>query len=198
MATTIVRPVSTLVTSPDYQHWANSRVPGGTANDGTWSLVDEESSDDDTSFFQCATANHSFEFFRMGNPSLPAGDVISNVRLYFVCRHVKETGYVRSILNSTAGPTGATKTCSASFQAFYQDFSVNPITGVAWTEADIYGASSIYFGVDGWASATKSNCRCTQVYAEITHAPAPTGVKIDGVKAAKVNGVSVSKVNGVA
>ena len=197
MATVIIRPISTLIPSPNYQHWSNSRVPSGTTDAKSYSLVDEGTTDDDTSFFQCATTNHSFEHFGMGDPGISVG-TITNVRVYFRCRHVTATGYSRAIIGGVGGSVGATKTSTASYQTFYEDFANNPVTSSAWQWSDFYGASSYKFGIEGWASATKSNNRCTQFYVEITYTEPPSGIKVDGVVATKMNGVTPAKINGVA
>jgi hypothetical protein len=169
MAVVTIRPTSTLITSPDYQHWANSRVPSGTASKNTWSLVDESVADDDTSFFQCSTAGHSFEFFGMGATGVSEGN-ITNVRVVFRCKHATATGYSRACVG-TAPTTGnysygATKTSSTSYQNFTEDWATNPRTSSAWAWSDF---TNYYFGVDGWGSSNKSNNRCTQFYVEISY-----------------------------
>lgn len=197
MAKVTIRPISTLIPSPNYQHWSNSRIPSGTPEANSWSLVDEESSDDDTSFFQCATTNHSFEHFGMGDPGISVG-TITNVRVYFRCRNATATGYSRAIVGGVGGSVGATKTSTTSYQTFYEDFAINPVTGSAWQWSDFYGASSYKFGVEGWGSGTKANNRCTQFYVEITYTEPSTGIKVNGMTANKVNGLTPSKMNGVA
>lgn len=196
MATLIIRPTSTLITSPDYQHWSSSRIPSGTTIDNTWSLVDEEVSDDDTSFFQCSTATSSFEFLGMGATGVSSG-TITNVRIYFRCRSVTAPGYSRACIGSapTAGnySYGDTKTSTTSYQTFTQDWATNPRTGSAWVWSDF---TNYYFGVEGWA-ASKANNRCTQFFIEITYSEPPTGIDFNGVLISKINGVSVSKINGV-
>ena len=197
MATVTIRPISTLVTSPDYQHWSNATYPSGTPIANRYTLVDESSADDDTSFFQCATKMHSFEHFGMGDPGISVG-TITNVRVYFRCRHVTATGYSRAIIGGVGGSVGATKTSTASYQTFYEDFAKNPVTSSAWRWSDFYGASSYKFGIEGWGSGTKANNRCTQFYVEITYNIPPDGIKVDGVVATKMNGVTPAKMNGVA
>jgi hypothetical protein len=196
MASVIIRPISTLVPSPDYQHWANSRVPSGTLSDKTWSLVDEAEADDDTTYFQCATTNRSFEHFGMSDPKISAG-TITNVRVYFRCRHATATGYSRAIVGGVGGSVGETKTSTTSYQTFYEDFANNPVTSSAWKWSDFYGESAYNFGIEGWGNGTKANNRCTQFYVEITYNVPPAGIKVDGVTATKINGVTPAKINGV-
>jgi len=140
---------------------------------------------------------HSFEHFGMGDPGISVG-TITNVRVYFRCRHVTATGYSRAIIGGVGGSVGATKTSTASYQTFYEDFAKNPVTSSAWQWSDFYGASSYKFGIEGWGSGTKSNNRCTQFYVEITYNEPVTGIKVDGVVATKMNGVTPAKMNGVA
>ena len=196
MATLIIRPTSSLITSPDYQHWSNSRVPSVGVDSG-WQLVDEVTADEDTTYFQCATTTHSFEFFGMGSTGATSG-IITNVRLYFRCKHATATGYSRAIVGTlpTAGnySYGANKTSTTSYQTFTEDFAVNPRTGVAWVWADFV---NYYFGVEGWASAIKSNNRCTQFYVEITYTEPPTGLGINGMVATKINGLTPTAFNGL-
>lgn len=177
MAVVTIRPTSTLITSPDYQHWANSRVPTGTQNNATWSLVDEAVADEDTSFFQCSTTARCFEFFGMGATGVSEG-TITNVRVNFRCKHTTATGYSRACVGSspTAGnySYGANKTSTTSYQTFTEDWTTNPRTGVAWVWSDF---TNYYFGVEGWASANKSNNRCTQFYVEISYALPQTTIQ---------------------
>lgn len=192
MAVVIIRPTSMFIPSPDYQHWNNSRTGGATEKH---LQVDEVTSDGDTTYFQCATTKHGFEFFGMGATGISEG-TITNVRAVFLCRNVTATGYSRAIVGTGSGAYsyGDTKTSTTSYQTFTQDWATNPRTGVSWVWNDFV---NYYFGVEGWASATKSNNRCTQFYLEITYTEPATGIKINGVISAKVNGVIPSKVNGI-
>ena len=197
MAVVTIRPVSTYIPSPDYQHWANERIPSGTLKNATWSLVDEEVADDDTSYFQCSATTHSFEFFGMSATGISEG-TISNVRAVFRCRHATATGYSRACVG-TAPTTGNysygdTKTSTTSYQTFTQDWATNPRTSSAWAWSDF---TNYYFGVEGWGSGTKANNRCTQFYLEITYSEPSAGKSFNGVLISKINGVSVSKINGV-
>lgn len=194
MAVVTIRPTSTYMPSTNYQHWANSRFPAGTLNDMTWSLVDEEVADDDTSYFQCSTTNRSFEFFGLGATGVSEG-TITNVRINFRCRHVTATGYSRAVVGTdTDFSYGDTKTSTASYQTFTQDWTTNPRTGSAWVWSDF---TNYYFGVEGWSSSTKSNNRCTQFFIEITYTEPSAGKSFNGALISKLNGVSVSKINGV-
>jgi len=196
MAVVTIRPTSTYIPSPDYQHWSHLRVPSGTTADKTWSLVDEVVADEDTSFFQSAgTSNHSFEFMGLGATGVSEG-TITNVRVNFRCRHTTATGYSRAVVGTdTDFSYGDTKTSTASYQTFTQDWTTNPRTGSAWVWSDF---TNYYFGVEGWVSASKSYNRCTQFYIEITYSEPSTGKSFNGALISKFNGVSVSKINGVA
>jgi len=191
MAVVTIRPTSTFTPSPNYQHWANTVSPNVYPNNNL--NVDEAVSDEDTTYFQCASTIHSFEFFGMSATGVSAGN-ISNVRLNFRCKSETATGYARAIIGTnTAFSYGDTKTSTTSYQTFTQDWTTNPRTSSTWVWSDF---TNYYFGVEGWASATKSNNRCTQFYVEITYSTGYGG-KVNGVSPSKVNGVSPSKVNGV-
>jgi hypothetical protein len=167
MAVVTIRPTSSFVPNPDYQHWSNVTSPSGTSVNDRYTLVDEAVADEDTTHFQCATNIHSFEFFGMGDTGVSEYN-ITNVRAVFRCKHVTATGYSRAIVGTgtSAYSYGDTKTSTTSYQTFTQDWTTNPRTGVAWVWSDF---TNYYFGVEGWGSATKSNNRCTQFYVEISY-----------------------------
>ena len=194
MVVVTIRPTSTYIPSPDYQHWSNSRVPSRTTVDKTWSLVDEVVADDDTSFFQCASTNRSFEFFGMSATGVSEG-TITNVRVNFRCKNATATGYSRAVVGTdTDFSYGDTKTSTTSYQTFTQDWATNPRTSSAWVWSDF---TNYYFGVEGWANGSKANNRCTQFFIEITYSEPSTGKSFNGALISKLNGVSVSKINGV-
>ncbi len=195
MVVVTIRPTSTLVPSPNYQHWANSVVPSGTPFANRHTLVDEVVTDEDTSFFQCSTTTHSFEFFGMSATGVSEG-TITNVRVTFRCKHITGYGYSRAIIGTnTDFSYGDTKNSTTSYQTFTQDWTTNPRTGVAWVWSDF---TNYYFGIEGWSSSTKSNNRCTQFFIEITYSEPSAGKSFSGALISKFNGVSVSKINGVA
>jgi hypothetical protein len=165
MAIEVIRPTSTLITAPDYQHWKNSVSPSGSGGVNSWSTVDEAVSDEDTTYVQCATTTRSFEHFGMSAPGI-SGYTITNVRVCFRCKYSTANGYARAIVGGVGGVVGDTKTSTASFQTFTQDWAINPITSSAWVWSDF---TTYLFGIEGWGSGTKANNRCTQFYVEITY-----------------------------
>jgi len=191
MATVKVYPIS----SNDSVQQFNAAVNPTKTGNVHFENFDEVTADDDTSYVQCATATHSYEFSKFSDPGVTG--TITNVRFYFRLKHITATGYSRAIVG-VGGAYGTTKTSTTSYQTFTQDFAVNPNTSSAWTFADIYGASSLWFGIEGWGSATKANNRLTQFYLEITYTAPPVGIKMNGAVVSKLNGATISKLNGIA
>lgn len=176
------------------QRWNSAYVPTQT-DQNAYLNIKEVVADDDTSYIQCGNTVFSIVEIKVGDPGVSG--VISNVRLWWRVKHATATGYSRSIINGNSAYRGATKTSTTAYQNFYQDFAVNPVTGLAWTWADVYGASCVGFGVEGWNSAVKSNNRMTQFYIEVTYTASGYSSKVNGVIPSKVNGVIPSKVNGI-
>lgn len=189
MATVNIYPTSS---DTSVQQWSNSSSPSQ-KNANRYLNFDEVTADDDSSYVQCATTTHSYENSKFSDPALN-GKVINSVTFHWRVKHVTATGYSRPIINKSS--TGATKNSTTSYQNFSETFTTNPITGDTWQYSEIYGGSAYWFGIEGWASATKSNNRLTQFYLTIDYSDAPTGIKFNGVQCSKFNGVACSKLNG--
>ena len=184
MATVKVYPTSSNTSDTPAQF--PTTVPSQTAADH-YLNIDEVTADDLTSYCECTLLTHYRETCKMSDPGHTT-ETITNVRLY---ARVSGTGMTfKFILGGSAGSDIAVP---SSFSTISADFSSNPNTGRDWTWGELYGASSLWFGVEMWGAGTKSAGKLSQFYIEITY----KGKKINGMEASKVNGILVSKYNGL-
>ena len=147
------------------------------ASDAHWDKVDEVSKDDDTTYLVNDAAYvypYPADLYTLEN--LPAGvAAISNVR---VCAYTRREGAGDNfavLILKTGGTqyTSGLKSHLSTYTLITNDWATNPLTGVAWTVADI---NSLQAGVGlGRASPDPSYARCTQLYVIVTYTQsAPT------------------------
>jgi hypothetical protein len=146
-----------------------------------WDKVDEDPSDDDTSYIYNTVASQSC-YFGFTPFSVPPGSTINYLRISY--RHKKIAGgtcNIRSALqigeiypiNSVdpgVNPTNGT------WNTRTYDYTTNPHTGLPWTVDDINGLGGAggngltAFGL--WSTDATPNPYCTQVYAVVDYTAA--------------------------
>ena len=136
-----------------------------------WQCVDEEISDDDTSYVYAMRSESSNDLYSLPDPGIDAASTIIQLRLYFNCRRndiASKTvaGYLRTNSQSDQRPD---KPLTDTYQIFSEVYPVNPVTANAWTSAEI---DDLEIGINLTSTGGVPNeARCSQVWAEVEYVP---------------------------
>lgn len=141
---------------------------GAVAN---WECVDDAGAHDGDTTYVRAYNTPIFnpeDLYHIQNISLGIGEVIENVTIFGYLKD-KAFGYGQfKFILKTGGVISydaAVKHTSLNYELFSSSFPLNPVTGLAWTEADI---NNLQIGLEsGWGG----EC-CTQIYATVSYIPA--------------------------
>ena len=134
-----------------------------------WQCVDEEISDDDTSYVYAMRSESSNDLYSLPDPGIDAASTIIQLRLYFNCRRndiASKTvaGYLRTNSQSDQRPD---KPLTDTYQIFSEVYPVNPVTANAWTSAEI---DDLEIGINLTSTGGVPNeARCSQVWAEVEY-----------------------------
>lgn len=126
-------------------------------------------------FRQNSNGNQRFTFSPF---TLPAGS--SDITIRVTYRSKNQTGavsYTPRILVGSTEAAGTTSTLTSAFVDRFTDWATNPVTGAAWTAADVNGTGSnplTEFGVGQSGTAATEEGRVSQVYISATFTPPVT------------------------
>lgn len=146
---------------------SDAYTAGITASSGTdcYLMVDDVTPDDDDTYV--SVPGLGYAFFNCDYSALPAGAVISNVRIWMRARstttNVMAGFWVTDhpVYNSTDAGTGAT------YVDCYYDYALNPVTSAVWNIANL-----ATYGIGGYLNG--DGARCTQVYATVDYTAGAT------------------------
>ncbi len=170
MGTVIIRPTS--------DAGGSGLAPSPASPATFYDKVDEATPDENSTYIYQTGVTNSYRDFGMGDLS-GYSSPIEKVRVYMRVQAIASSGSgtmsYKSRVNSTDHVSALTKATVATgqnnWETTYQDWTVNPTTGLAFTWADI---NNLVVGFRTGGSNSKTNQYCTQVYVEITYADPKT------------------------
>lgn len=142
-----------------------------------WDKVDEETSDDDTTYIQTDSNNWMEDLFNITDHSTQtAGGTINYVKVYIVARvtvnSTQTNAYVHIKTNGTEY-NGPSENLTTSYATYSNQWNVNPQTGSAWTWSEI---DALQIGIGMRRPDVLEYARSTQVWAEVSfNAPPLSG-----------------------
>lgn len=133
-------------------------VTGATTH---WEAVDEEVSDDDTTFVYVNAGNTKRDLFKIPNPNLDG--TITSVTVYARCRRTADTANVQlSVRTNSVTYDSANQAITGTYALYSNAWTTNPNTSAAWTWAEI---NALEIGAELAHAAGSGVSRCTQIYA---------------------------------
>jgi hypothetical protein len=147
------------------------------ASGAHWEKVDEETSDDDSTYVATDNATWEEDLYNTDDHSTQtAAGTINYVKVYMVCRATANTTETTAYVHiKTNGATynGTEETLTTDYATFSYQWNTNPQTSSAWTWSEI---DALQIGVGLRRPVVNEFARCTQVYAEVSFdAPSLTG-----------------------
>ena len=157
---------------PDGAGNSTQNTPSGAAE--TWQCVDEETSDEDSTYVQSEATSYLKDAYSTQNHSVGSG-TISKVTISIRCRKVNsyldQAVYAKTVLRtSDTDYEGAEVSLPQDYAVYSTEYSVNPNTSNAWTWGEIdaleCGVSLKSAQSDAWDYA-----RCTQIWVAVYYTP---------------------------
>lgn len=137
-----------------------------------WDCVDEDPANDDTdNVLNSASGVYQRDLYAIPTSGIPAGSTINSVTIFWRAEKVQiasRAGSGKPSLRTNAATSDGTGvTLTTSWITRSQAWTMNPVTGVAWTLAEInalqIGEALIFADIDYGYST------CTQVYVVIDY-----------------------------
>ncbi|MGD9889876.1 MAG: hypothetical protein AB7U18_01105 [Dehalococcoidia bacterium] len=152
---------------PDGAGSATAWTPTAGAN---WENVDESSADDDSSYNALNQSTGLDGDLFTTDANIPSGATSISVELKLRARATQAFASVLQVYIKTNGSTYASQVTSPTLGTSYANYSkvlaTNPITGAAWTDAEINALEIGYYGNVGAGTALVTQC-----YADVTYTP---------------------------
>lgn len=178
-----------LLVTGDGTDYANEFPVGSAAVPPHYDKIDEDPADDDTTFIETdETLTPYINNFLKETLSLPAGATINFVRVLARVRRdpnpiwpTTPTGDLGFLIGGTGYFSGLAINPTSSYVDYTRDFTVNPNTGLAWTEAGVNGAEIRVKGISSrilkFSIWYYSFYRVTQVYLMVDYTEAVVAEK---------------------
>ena len=144
-----------------------------------WDKVDEETTDENSSFISLGSSGEIVDLFYHGGYT-GSGD-ITEVRLYVRgCNIGGSSSYSwwRGVLRIGSTNYYGTQYSYATvipYTTWSWSWATNPATGIAWRWTDI---EALQFGIAAYNGNGGDTTRCTQVYLEVDFVPTPGGANV--------------------
>jgi len=145
-----------------------SVVPSGAEH---WSTVDEETSDEDTSYVNPGFSTNDWYRDLYNLPAHTGSGDINSVTVYARARAgtaPTQTNLKIACKTNGVAYEGSELTIPASYANYSQQWATNPNTGGAWTWGEI---DALQIGISMRRSTSSYGTRCTQVWVEIDYTP---------------------------
>ncbi|HWR82578.1 MAG TPA: prepilin-type N-terminal cleavage/methylation domain-containing protein [Candidatus Deferrimicrobium sp.] len=138
---------------------------GAAAN---WDCVKEVTTDDDVTRVKRSANTYANDVYALADPSFDPCPIVS-VTVYCRARKAQSVGNLKPtiVVNGTQY-SGSEQSLTASYGDYYQQWTTNPYTGVAWTWQNI---TDLEAGVSLQGQNVNFPAYCTQVWVEVAYGP---------------------------
>lgn len=128
--------------------------------------VDEVTADDNTTYVYCNTAGTKYDLYKFPSSGIPSNAIIQYVRVYYRFMGSNSAGAKASCRIKTNGTVynSTLRDSPASYTDYYDEWTTNPYTGVAWSVSEI---NAIQAGPYIYCYSGSYYARTTQLYIKI-------------------------------
>jgi len=156
--------------SPNAEGDETSLPVGGTdPADTNWESVDDDPSDDDTTYVEGGAALYEPDLYNLADTSLTG--TINSITVYINCKGTKagEGAYHRIKTNGIVYE-GSPITLTTAYALYNTAYNNNPQAGNPWSWEEV---NALQAGVALKKPTGGAKARCTQVYVEVSYTPSP-------------------------
>jgi len=137
------------------------------ANTGTKVNAVGPADNNDTTYISASSKNQA-ETFVLPGAGVPAGATINSVNLYVVARGTASGASIRlRVENGTSASDGSSQSLSTSYATYSRSMVTNPLTGSAWTVAEVNNWTTKFGVVRNNTSG--GTPRVTQLYVVVNY-----------------------------